>query len=50
MDFGFPVGDLIAIDQHCVKLQNIHDNLAASYGRNDLKRVEVALKSGIQKL
>ncbi len=50
MSFDFSVGDLIAIAQRCVQIQDVHDTLAASYGRGDSKRVAVALESSIQKL
>lgn len=50
MNLGFSVGDFIAIKELCVKIQDVHDTLAASYERDDSQRVTMALESGKQKL
>ena len=47
MSFGFSAGDIIAIVE---KIQDVHDTLAASYGRDDSKRVAMTLDSSKQKL
>ena len=47
MSFGFSAGDIIAIVQ---KIQDVHDTLAASYERDDSKRVAMTLESSKQKL
>ncbi|KAL9130008.1 MAG: hypothetical protein Q9217_001692 [Psora testacea] len=50
MSIGLSTGDIVGIVQLCLKIQDVHDTLAASYGRDDTNRVAMVLESSKQKL